>query len=114
MPVIAPPRNATASAAGMPLRAASAVRTFARTEMFMPMNPVRPDRIAPIAKPIAVDQPRPGTNPITRNRTAPTIAIVRYWRLRYARAPSWIAAAISCMRGLPAGLDRIQRIDQMP
>ena len=37
MPVIAPPRNATLSAAAMPLRAASAVRTLARTEMFMPM-----------------------------------------------------------------------------
>ena len=37
MPVIAPPRNATLRAALMPLFAACAVRTFARTEMFMPM-----------------------------------------------------------------------------
>ncbi len=37
MPVMAPPLNAIFSAALMPLRAASAVRTLARTEMFMPM-----------------------------------------------------------------------------
>ena len=37
MPVMAPPRNATASAAFMPPRAASAVRTLARTDTFMPM-----------------------------------------------------------------------------
>ena len=36
-PVIAPPRNAIASASFSPLRAASAVRTFARTETFIPM-----------------------------------------------------------------------------
>ena len=35
--VIAPPRNATSIAGPMPLRAASAVRTLARTETFMPM-----------------------------------------------------------------------------
>ena len=33
--------------------AAWAVRTFARTETFMPMKPAAPDRIAPIAKPMA-------------------------------------------------------------
>jgi hypothetical protein len=37
MPVIAPPRNATANAAASPPRAASAVRTLARTDTFMPM-----------------------------------------------------------------------------
>jgi hypothetical protein len=37
MPVMAPPRNATWSAAFRPLLAASAVRTLARTEMFMPI-----------------------------------------------------------------------------
>jgi hypothetical protein len=37
MPVMAPPLKATFSAALRPLRAASAVRTLARTETFMPM-----------------------------------------------------------------------------
>ena len=37
MPVMAPPLKATCSAALSPLLAASAVRTLARTEMFMPM-----------------------------------------------------------------------------
>ncbi len=30
------------------------------------------------------------------------IAIVRNWRLRYAKAPSWIAAAISRIFGVPS------------
>jgi hypothetical protein len=37
MPVMAPPRNATCSASFRPVRAASAVRTFERTDTFMPM-----------------------------------------------------------------------------
>ena len=37
MPVMAPPRKAMASAAFRPVRAASAVRTFERTETFIPM-----------------------------------------------------------------------------
>ena len=37
MPVMAPPRKATFSASFSPVRAASAVRTLARTETFMPM-----------------------------------------------------------------------------
>jgi hypothetical protein len=37
MPVIAPPRNATSIAGRCLLRAASAVRTLARTDTFMPM-----------------------------------------------------------------------------
>ena len=44
---------------------------------------------------------------MTTNRMTPTMPIVVYWRLRYAWAPAWIAAAISCMRALPAGLARI-------
>ena len=38
------------------LVAACAVRTLARTETFMPMKPAAPDRIAPIANPIATVQ----------------------------------------------------------
>ncbi len=48
------------------------------------------------------------------NRMTPTMPIVVYCRLRYALAPAWIAAAISCMRGLPAGLARIQLIETAP
>ncbi len=35
------------------------------------------------------------------NSRMPTAAIVEYWRLRYARAPSCTAAEIDCMRSLP-------------
>ncbi len=40
--------------------------------------------------------------------------IVMYWRLRYACAPAWMAAAISCIRSLPAGFFMIQPIDTKP
>ena len=54
MPVIAPPLNATSSAGPMPLVAACAVRTLARTDTFMPMKPQAPDSTAPSTKPAAV------------------------------------------------------------
>ncbi len=79
---MAPPLKARLSACCRPLRAASAVRTLARTEMFMPMMPERPENSAPMAKPQAVAQPSFGMNPMTRNRIAPTTAMVVYWRLR--------------------------------
>ena len=46
--------------------------------------------------------------------TTPTIAMVVYCRLRYAFAPAWMAAAISCMRASPAGFARIQLIQMKP
>jgi hypothetical protein len=46
-PVTAPPRNATWSALLRPPRAASAVRTFARTAMFMPTYPAAAESTAP-------------------------------------------------------------------
>ena len=58
MPVIAPARNAIVSPCCSPCDAASAVRTLARTEMFMPMKPVAPDSTAPSAKPAADTAPR--------------------------------------------------------
>ena len=82
MPVMAPPLKLTLSAVLRLTVAACAVRTLARTETNMPMKPAAPDRMAPIAKPIAVGQPRPGTKAMTRNSTTPTMAMVRYWRLR--------------------------------
>ena len=57
MPVIAPPLKATFRAWLMPRVAACAVRTFARTETFMPMKPQAPDSTAPIKKPSAVCRP---------------------------------------------------------
>jgi hypothetical protein len=61
-------------------RAASAVRTLAFTEMFMPTKPVAPDSSAPIRKPIAEIVPR---NTKTRTTTiSPTMAIVVYCGLR--------------------------------
>ncbi|EXI75746.1 MAG: hypothetical protein AW07_01059 [Candidatus Accumulibacter sp. SK-11] len=76
MPVMAPPLKATSSAAAMPLRAASAVRTLARTETFMPMKPVAPESTAPIRKPTAINLPR--AIQISTKSTAPTTAIVVY------------------------------------
>ena len=58
MPVIAPERKATVRPPCRLVRAASAVRTLARTEMFMPMKPATPDSSAPITKPIASVMPR--------------------------------------------------------
>ena len=60
--------------------AACAVRTLARTETFMPIKPAAPDRIAPIAKPIATVHESRSPRPM--NTTTPTPAMVMYWRLR--------------------------------
>ncbi len=98
-----PEENATFSAALTPCRAASAVRTFARTATFIPMKPAAAERTAPIRKPNAVPQPRSFQSPMPRNSTAATTEIVMYCRRRYADAPSCTARAISCMRSLPAG-----------
>ena len=57
MPVMAPPLKATSSAGPMPLVAACAVRTLARTDTFMPMKPQAPDSTAPITKPTALVTP---------------------------------------------------------
>ncbi len=78
---MAPPRKAICRAALRPSLAACAVRTFERTETFMPMKPAAPERMAPMAKPIAVGQPI-GEKPIRRKSTTPTSPIVRYWRFR--------------------------------
>ena len=52
-PVIAPERNAIVRPPCRLLRAASAVRTLARTEMFIPMKPAAPERSEPSTKPAA-------------------------------------------------------------
>ena len=58
MPVIAPERNAMVRPPCSEVRAASAVRTLAFTDTFMPTKPVTPDSSAPIRKPIAETGPR--------------------------------------------------------
>ena len=58
MPVIAPARKARVRPCCSPICAAAAVRTLERTEMFMPMNPATPERIAPSTKPAAEIGPR--------------------------------------------------------
>ena len=78
IPVIAPPLKATLRASFIPLVAASAVRTFARTDTFIPMKPHAPERTAPTTKPIAVAKSKKSA--IRMVRITPTIAIVLYWR----------------------------------
>ena len=99
MPVTAPPRKATFRAGGTPPRAASATRALARTETFMPTNPAVADRAAPMRKPIATRMFWSGISRM--NTTTPTAAMIVYWRVRYAEAPSWTAAEIARMRSLP-------------
>ncbi len=48
------------------------------------------------------------TTQASMKTTTPTMAIVVYWRVRYAVAPSRMAPEISCMRALPALWPRIQ------
>jgi hypothetical protein len=114
MPVTVPPLKATDIADGRPLRAASAVRTLARTATFMPMNPAAADSAAPITKPTDTFQPpRSGIRSTSATTTATTATVV-YWRRRYAAAPSWIAAAIARISSLPCGFASTQRIRARP
>ena len=84
MPVIAPALNATVRPRCRLVRAASAVRTLARTEMFMPMKPAAPDSSEPRTKPPAeIGVPIRSRNTQTRIATTmPTTPIVLYWRSR--------------------------------
>ena len=50
-------RHLAAPAASDPSRAAAAVRTLPRTAVLMPMNPARPDRMAPTRKARARNRP---------------------------------------------------------
>ena len=75
-----PPLKATSSAGGTPPRAASATRELARTETFIPMKPVAPERTAPITKPTAVSQFCRSSSRIAIGTA--TAAMIVYWRLR--------------------------------
>ena len=75
-----PPLKATSSAGGTPPRAASATRVLARTETFIPMKPVAPERTPPIMKPIAVLQSCRTSSRIAIGTA--TAAMIVYWRFR--------------------------------
>ncbi len=77
---MAPERKAIASPAPSDCEAACAVRTLARTETSMPMKPAKPERMAPIAKPIAAVTE--SSHQASAKTTIPTIAMVEYWRVR--------------------------------
>jgi hypothetical protein len=98
-------------------RAALAVRTFARTASHIPTYPVRAEKPAPRRN--AIDRPtRMKVSPCTassatgnakNSATASTTMktpTVRNWRFRYARAPTWIARAISLIFSVPSGAAR--------
>ncbi|EKD79651.1 MAG: hypothetical protein ACD_41C00018G0002 [uncultured bacterium] len=85
-PVTAPPWTPTFMAAAIPCRAASAVRTFARTATFIPIYPAQAEKTAPTKNPSAMAIPRANHN--TTNKTTAMRAMVRYCRFRYAEAPS--------------------------
>ena len=80
IPVIAPDLNATSSPAASDCVEACAVRTLARTETFMPMNPAAAESTAPSRKPIATAKPRKIAT--TTKSTAPTMPMVVYCRRR--------------------------------
>jgi len=80
MPVTAPERNASVRPPCSEPRAASAVRTLARTEMFMPTKPATPDRIAPMMKPIV--EVRPSVTAMMTATITPTMPMVVYCRAR--------------------------------
>ena len=80
MPVIAPDLKASSRPAASEPIAAWAVRTLARTDTFMPMNPAAAERMAPIAKPTATSQP--SSQPSTRKITTPTTPMVVYCRFK--------------------------------
>ena len=77
---MAPERNAMSRPAARLWLAACAVRTLARTETIMPAKPAMPERMAPMAKPIATGSERSQAR-MTKT-TTPTMAMVRYWRRR--------------------------------
>ena len=66
----------------------------------------------PIAKPIATDTFWMKISAM--HRITPTIAIVVYWRFRYARAPSWTAPEMRTMSALPGDSASRERVVRTP
>ena len=96
------------------LVAACAVRTLARTDTFMPMKPAAPERIAPIAKPIATVQE--SRSPRMMKTTTPTPAMVVYCRLQIGLR-AFADRARDLLHALGAGVrrhdapDRVDAVD---
>jgi hypothetical protein len=113
-PVTVPPWNASWKARPKPLLAASATRTFARTDTFMPMKPAAALASEPTRKPNAYQRPSRGTIRSSRRIGTPTLATVEYCRERNASAPLRIAAAISFARSVLVGALITRRYSPTP
>ena len=122
-PETAPPRIATWTASTRLRRAAAAVRTLERTLIVMPMMPEAIEQAAPTRKANAVRAPigtpasdrtsatsgvstRAITTPMITAATRARTAIVVYWRLTKASAPSRIIAPTSCIAWGPLSRER--------
>ncbi len=130
MPVTAPDRKATLSAPGsLPPRAAAAVRTLPRTATLMPMNPVRPENVAPKRKHTTRSSPAStklnatvpsgrvtlvAVKKISTARGTTMMTITLNWRFKNASAPSWIAWAISFILGVPWSAFSTPRMSARP
>ena len=125
-PETAPPRIATWTASTRLRRAAAAVRTFERTLIVMPMMPESIEQPAPTRKAIAVMNPiglpasdgtsatslvstRVMTMPMTTAPPRAIRAIVVYWRLTKASAPSRIMSPTSRIAWVPVSRDSTSR-----
>ena len=112
-PMTRPPEKATASAEASPVRAAWVVRTLALVATVIPMNPANAEQNAPVTNDTATSGDDWALVRFTAASSAATettkTASTRYSRLRKARAPSEMAAAISAMRSLPASCRPTQR-----
>ena len=107
-PETAPPRSDTVTASLRLFCAAAAARTFERTEMYMPTSPATPEAIAPTMKEAPVRMPssislsrKPTRTPMITDVATAMMAMVRYWRLRKAFAPSKIMLAMRRISSVP-------------
>ena len=124
-PETAPPRMAVCTAPTRLVWAAAAVGTLARTLTNMPMMPATIEQAAPTrkAKPVRMPSSTPKTCvsatsfvsttammaattsvPMTASR-----AMVEYWRLTKALAPSWMVLPTSCISLVPLSRDSTSR-----
>ncbi len=125
-PETAPPRMATWTAPTRLVRAAAAVRTFERTLTNMPMMPDAIEQAAPTRKAMPVITPmgrpasdgtsatsgvstRPMTTPMINAPTTARMAMVVYWRLTKASAPSRIVSPTATISGVPVSRDMTSR-----
>ncbi len=105
-PITEPPVKETLRALARLVFAAWAVRTLALVAMFMPIQPAKAERKAPMTKAIAIIQSLCFTSVPLQARRPPAITAntesTRHSALRKARAPREIYPAISCIRASPA------------